>query len=195
MTTLTLPIPTRRLILRSFRIEDLDAFQAYRSEPEVARYQSWSAPFARSEAKAFVRAIAGQSPGTPGRWCQIAIETAGEGRLIGDCAVLVLADDPRQAEIGFTLSGREQGKGYAVEAVANLLDRLYGELELHRVRAICDTENGRSVRLLERLGFRREAHFLQNVWFKGAWGSEYLYALLASEWRERRELWSASGWL
>ena len=31
---------------------------------------------------------------------------------------------------------------------------------------------------------RREGHFIQNVWFKGAWGDEYLYALLEREWRD-----------
>ncbi len=49
-----------------------------------------------------------------------------------------------------------------------------------------DCLNDRSVALLERLGFRREGHFLQNVWFKGAWGDEYLYAILREEWLARR---------
>ena len=38
------------------------------------------------------------------------------------------------------------------------------------------------VRLLQRLGLRREGHFLQNVWFKGKWGDEFLYAVLHGEW-------------
>jgi RimJ/RimL family protein N-acetyltransferase len=54
---------------------------------------------------------------------------------------------------------------------------------LHRVIAITDCENAASVALLERLGLRREGHFLQNVWFKGTWGDEYLYAILHEEWQ------------
>ncbi len=40
-----------------------------------------------------------------------------------------------------------------------------------------------SYKLLERLGFRREAHLVENIWFKGAWGSEFHYALLEREWK------------
>ena len=36
--------------------------------------------------------------------------------------------------------------------------------------------------LLERLGLRREGYFIQNVWFKGKWADEYLYAILQDEW-------------
>jgi ribosomal-protein-alanine N-acetyltransferase len=39
---------------------------------------------------------------------------------------------------------------------------------------------------MERLGMRREAHFVENLWFKGRWSSEYWYAILRSEWLARR---------
>jgi [ribosomal protein S5]-alanine N-acetyltransferase len=63
-----------------------------------------------------------------------------------------------------------------------LLDYLFGDLNLHRVVAITDAENRAAARLLEKLGLRREGVFVENVWFKGAWGSEFLYALLRREW-------------
>ncbi len=43
-------------------------------------------------------------------------------------------------------------------------------------------ENTASIALLERLGLRRDGHFIQNVWFKGKWADEYLYAILQHEW-------------
>lgn len=69
------------------------------------------------------------------------------------------------------------------EAVAALLDFLFQELQLHRVVAQTDVRNVPSVRLLERLGFRREGHFIEGFYLRGEWASEYLYALLAREWR------------
>lgn len=48
---------------------------------------------------------------------------------------------------------------------------------------IADCENAASIALLERLGMRREGHFIQNIWFKGKWGDEYLYAILEEEWK------------
>jgi RimJ/RimL family protein N-acetyltransferase len=62
------------------------------------------------------------------------------------------------------------------------------KLELHRVIAITDCENERSVALLGRLGMRREGHFIQNIWFKGRWGDEYLYAVLREEWLRKRAI-------
>jgi RimJ/RimL family protein N-acetyltransferase len=60
-------------------------------------------------------------------------------------------------------------------------------LNKHRVTAIVDATNAPAARLLERLGLRREGHFLQNVWFKGKWGDEFLYAVLQSEWSQARQ--------
>ena len=95
-----------------------------------------------------------------------------------------MASDTRQAYIGFTLSVIHWRKGYAEEACRRLLDYLFGELNLHRVIAECDVENTASYRLLERLGFRREAHLIENIWFKGSWGSEFHYGLLEREWKK-----------
>jgi RimJ/RimL family protein N-acetyltransferase len=60
-----------------------------------------------------------------------------------------------------------------------------GGLGLHRVIGRCDALNAPSARLLERLGMRREAHFVHNEIFKGRWGDEYVYAILDHEWRSR----------
>lgn len=170
---------TARLVLRRFRPDDAAAFAAYRSDPEVARYQGWDAPVPIEEAERFVTAMAAAHPDTPGEWFQIAVEA--EGRLVGDVAIHVDGDDPRLARLGFTLAPAEQGKGYATEAVRAALDYLFGRGK-HRVCADCDARNTRSAALLERVGMRREAHHVASAWWKGEWTDEYVYAVLASEW-------------
>jgi RimJ/RimL family protein N-acetyltransferase len=120
--------------------------------------------------------------GVPGEWFQFAIESKEMGDLIGDCALRVDEHEPYRAEIGFTLAREHQGKGFASEAVSVLLDYAFGTLGLHRVVAIADCRNAPSVALLERVGMRREGHFLENVWFKRGWADEYLYAVLKDEW-------------
>lgn len=176
-------LETERLLLRTFRHEDLDGFLAYRNDPEVARYQSWEIPYSREQAVAFLAEMRQIEPGAPGQWYQLAIELKATGALIGDCAFGRLKEDARQAEIGYSLARTYQGEGYASEAIHRLLDYLFGELELHRVRAICDVNNLASIRLLERVGMRREAHFIENFWLKGHWSSEYWYGILRREWR------------
>jgi RimJ/RimL family protein N-acetyltransferase len=178
-------LATARLILRHFTDADLLPFMAYRNDPGVARYQGWEG-ISEPEARAFIEEQKMVQPGVPGQWFQIAIELKETGILVGDCALKIDEHDNRQAEIGYTLSRAYQGKGIASEAVSFVLDYAFRTLELHRVIAITDCENTASVALLERLGLRREGHFIQNVWFKGRWSDEYLYGMLQNEWLGKR---------
>jgi RimJ/RimL family protein N-acetyltransferase len=178
-------VETARLRLRRFTAADLPAFLAYRNDPEVARYQGWET-ISAEEADAFLRKQDATEPGAPGSWFQIAMEEKASGTVVGDCGLHVREDDARQGEIGFTLSRAHQGRGLAHEAVTAVLDYAFGTLRLHRMIAITDARNAASVALLERIGMRREGHFIQNVWFKGAWGDEFQYAVLAEEWLARR---------
>jgi RimJ/RimL family protein N-acetyltransferase len=173
---------TSRLILRSFKEGDLPGFSQYRSDPEIARYQSWNTPYSLEQAKYLFTEIGKTEPGTPGEWYQIAIERKDLPGIIGDCGFEIKRYDRLQAEIGFSFAQQFQKQGYATEAVKGLIDYLFSTFNLHRIIAICDVENQASVRLLERLGMRREGHYIENIWFKGQWGSEYLYAILAREW-------------
>ncbi|HMN28217.1 MAG TPA: GNAT family protein [Caldilineaceae bacterium] len=176
-----------RLILRRFTAADLPRLIAYRDDPEVARYQSWS-PLTESSARALLAGLERSEPGTRGEWYQFAVALKPTNELIGDCALLVRADDTQQAEIGYTFARAFQRQGYATEAVLTLLRYMFDSLRLHRVIAQVDCRNDRSVALLERAGFRREAHCLQSFWLKGGWIDEYLYAMLRSEWRARGQV-------
>ena len=174
-----------RLLLRRFADGDLAPFLAYLNDPLVARYQTWES-YSEQEAREAIGRQRDLEPGRPGRWFTFAVELKETGELVGHVALSVKADDERQAEIGFTFARGQQGRGLAREAAGAVLDYAFGVLGLHRVVAVTDCENARSVALLERLGMRREGHFVENIWFKGAWGSEYLYAVLRSEWPAAR---------
>lgn len=174
-------LSSNRLILRRFKNSDLEAFVAYRSDPDVARYQDWE-NYSEAQGKEFIQEQSQQDVDIPGTWLQTALELKETGTLIGDCAIHTLESDPRQIELGFTLSHQHQGYGYAQEALQCLLNFIFGALNKHRAIAITDTKNIPASRLLEKIGFRREGHFIKNIWFKGAWGDEFLYAMLQEEW-------------
>jgi aminoglycoside 6'-N-acetyltransferase len=174
-------LETPRLHLRAFRADHAPAFAAYRSDPAVARYQSWIAPVSRGEAAALVRHFAQGDPAEPG-WFQYAIELKEGGALVGDVGVQ-LHGNRMQAEIGFTLAADYQGYGYGTEAVRAVLAELFGR-GLRRVSAECDARNLRSARLLDRVGFLPEGRRPANTWIKGEWTDDLLFGLLAERWRE-----------
>lgn len=174
---------TARLLLRRFTPADAPALAAYRSVPEVSRYQSWEAPVPQEEAERLAVSFAAGDPRRPG-WFQYAVERRDAPGLIGDLGVC-RSEDERQAELGFTFAPEFQGHGYATEAVARTVRFLLLEEGLHRVSAACDGRNVRSAKLLERVGFRREGHLVQSTWIKGEWTDDVLFGLLASEYRAR----------
>lgn len=176
---------SQRVKLRRFRPGDAAAFAAYRSDPAVARYQGWDAPYSLRQAEQFTAELATADPDTPGSWFQFAIAgLADDSVLLGDCGAGVQLDDPRQVEIGFTLAPAHQGHGYAAEAVRLLLGYLFGPLGKHRVFATCDPRNAASARLLRRSGFRQEGHHRQSTWAKGEWADDLTFAILAGEWHQ-----------
>jgi RimJ/RimL family protein N-acetyltransferase len=178
------PIETDRLLLRPFEARDAHFFSDYRSDPEVARYQGWDAPYSLAKAVRFVADMQGVNPGKPDDWYQAAIELKTEGILIGDIGFKVLYDG-RQGEIGFTLASKYQRKGYAFEAVEQIMNYMFAQFDLHRIQANCDPRNLSSIRLMERLHMRREGHLIENVWYKGEWADEFWYAILRREWEAR----------
>jgi RimJ/RimL family protein N-acetyltransferase len=168
-----------RLVARRFGPDDLDVFVAMRADPEVARFQSWE-NFTREEGRSFLEWIASRNPGEPG-WFQFALECKQDGRFIGDCGLKTVETDNRLAQIGYTISRQHWGRGYAVEAVRALTAYAFRTIPLHRIMASVDPLNLASVRVLEKSGFTKEAHFRQSEWFKGAWADDAIYAMLASE--------------
>jgi len=178
-------LESERLLLRRFTEADLIPFLAYLNDPLVARYQTWES-YTEQQAREVIGQQKDLEPGVPGKWFTFAVESKEEGLLIGHVALKM--QDHQQAEIGFTFSRSYQGKGLAFEATAHVLDYVFTELGLHRVIAIADCENERSVALLRRLGMREEGHHIQNIWFKGKWGDEYLYAILREEWLRKRAI-------
>jgi aminoglycoside 6'-N-acetyltransferase len=140
----TIELVTERLRLRPFRADDLEAFVAYRSDPEIARYQSWDSAYSLADAELFLSSQRGLAFGQPGEWLQLAIVDRETGTLRGDCAVRVASDRPATAELGVTLAQTSQGKGLATEALTAVVRELFEQLGMHRVFAEADERNSGS---------------------------------------------------
>ena len=181
MTELNLPLRTARLVLRRFEASDLDAYHAYHSLPETAR-------FLPGEAKSYTKSM--ESVGKyanfvfekEGDWICLAIEAADSPGLLGE-VVLRWLPGCGQAEIGWSLAPAARGRGIASEAARALLKLSFEDLGFHRIDAKLDALNAASAALCERLGMRLEATQVDKWHYKGQWATEVVYAILADEWQ------------
>lgn len=177
-------IITKRLILRSPRIDDLAAFLAYRNHPENVRFQPVE-PMTEIDAAAFLAGQATIDTSAGQCWMMCAIERRTDGRMVGEVGVYLSPAIERTGNIGWAIHSDYQGQGFASEAARALLDHLFVERNLHRVTANGDPRNVASTRVMKRLGMRREGSMLKSLWTKGAWQNESLYAILGEEWHSR----------
>lgn len=169
-----------RIRLRMPGVRDLPALFDLGSHPEVSRY--WSRPPMRepAEAEGLLREI---EVGCRARALfQWGIARRSDDALLGCCTLYHVEPAHRRAEIGYSLRRDFWGAGYMSEALDLLLRFAFGPLDLHRLEADTDPRNDRSLRLLERLGFRREGYLRQRFHVAGEVQDSVLLGLLRPEW-------------
>lgn len=150
------PIVTERLLLRRSMPEDAEKISAYRSDPEVNRYQGWE----RTDpvrVRAEIEEMARRAPGEAG-WVQFSVEERETGRLVGDVGLSPAEGEPGVIRVGYTIAPAFQGRGYATEAVRALVDYAF-ELGAEVVRAHASWENTASHRVAEKVGMRLVERF------------------------------------
>jgi|GEM_PF-42817 len=167
------PRESARLVLRRLRASDLAAFQAYRRDEAVGRYQGWSTQTDR-QALAFIDAMRDVPLFPRGDWAQLAIADRATDELVGDLGVRVSADGD-EAEVGFTIAPRFQGRGLGTEAVREAASLIFERSSAVRIIGITDARNEASVRLLERVGMHRVA--TADAVFRGEPCVEHTYAV------------------
>ncbi|MCX5134463.1 GNAT family N-acetyltransferase [Streptomyces sp. NBC_00340] len=183
MFRLSLPVATERLTLRPFTQDDLDDLHAYQSLPDVARHL-FRPPLTRDQcARSLTRRAAGTAWAEDGDDLVVAVCETDGTTVVGEIVLKLASARARQAEIGWVFHPAYGGRGYATEAARATASLAFAELNVHRLFARLDVLNTGSVRVCERLGMRREAHFIENDLDGERWADEYVYATLAREWK------------
>ncbi|MFQ4148353.1 GNAT family protein [Arthrobacter sp. LAPM80] len=186
MVDIPYPLTTERLVLRRFQVEDLDAYYAYQRLPETARYLYGQAR-TYSQCMARIAMYVDNPFDGPGDWATFAVERASAPGLVGELALKwdpgSKSDEPgaapeRVGEIGWTLAPGAQGQGFATEAARAVMDMAIDTLGFHRVEARMDARNSASAAICERLGMHREGVLRDNMYLKGEWTSEAVYAVV-----------------
>jgi RimJ/RimL family protein N-acetyltransferase len=180
----TFPLRTERLVLRPFEPQDFAAYAGWHGLGEVYRYLY--APVPGPEViRAKFEALLTAPFAADGDALRLAVLPRSGDQPMGEVMLRITSLAALQGEFGYIFAPEAGGKGYATEAVATLLGFGFGQVGFHRLFALLDPENTGSVRVVERLGLRRDAHLVQNDRFDGRWGDEFVYAMLRAEWKAR----------
>lgn len=168
-------IRTRRLVIRPFRVEDLDAVHAYAKTYPADQYGSWLGGNSPSEVARYIADTVARY----GRPPRADLGVALNGKLVGGVAWRQVWVAPPQMEIGWVLHPEAAGKGLATEAVNALLDHVYESFPgMERVEARVRAADRAGVRLLEGLGFVHEGTLRAGG---GTGGDGALFGLLRNE--------------
>lgn len=168
---------TERLLIRPYKAEDMqDVFEIYNNK-EVCKYllhHEWNNENVQEKFnKKLVNSSLTQN-------ATISLAAVLDEKVIGDLSAWYTSMKDT-LEIGYSFSSASGGKGYATEAVGSLITNLFNEYNVHRIQATLDARNSASEKLCERIGMRKEAHFIQDYWNKNEWTDSIVYGILDPE--------------
>ncbi len=179
---MTLPIVTERLVLRRYTRDDIPDVLGLASDPSFARLISKNIPATEEEIRKYIDLQISYQPFEKDKVFELAVERKEDGKVIG--LLGMIRRDPEQGEIGWGLGVEYRSQGYATEAARALMEYGFHSLGLHRIYADTSTDNLPSWRIMERLGMRREALLRGAIYKEGVWLDQYIYGMLADEWRD-----------
>ncbi len=178
---------TPRLTLRRFELDDLDDLALILANEEVNRYL-YSEPRDRATTLEVLQGRLAKPEGTADdNQFVVAVELRDTKQVIGEFILRWVVNEHRQGEIGGSLQPDFHGQGFASEVYGELLILAFTQYGLRRVVGRCDARNVASVRSLEKVGLRQEAHFVENEFVKGEWTDEIVMAIRKDEWERRRD--------
>jgi RimJ/RimL family protein N-acetyltransferase len=179
---LPLPITTPRLILRRLTASDWKDLLELFSDEELFLYDE-GRPLEEEEILRWLQSDSLVKLTTPGQTFYLGIEARDGGKLIGQLTLTFAEPHGLQAQLMICLNRDCRRKGFGLEAVAAVLGFCFEGIHLHRLTALCDTQNTAARGLCEKAGLRREGEFVKNRFVRGEWMSSVWYAALDEEYR------------
>ena len=169
-------ITTDRFILREITDEDLPEIFYQRSDPQIMKYIDRAPAQSMDDATRFLTIVKSALASNDGITWGIALKDS--QKLIGNIGLWRIIKEHHRAELGYALHPEHQSKGYASEAMKAVLDYGFNTMQLHSVEANVNPHNVASIKLLERNGFVKEAHFKEDYYFNGNFLDSAIYSLI-----------------
>ena len=174
-------INTSRLLMRQLTVADAPQMYFLRSDPALNQFMDRDPDADVAATQEFIEK--GIIAGEKGEGVNWAICYKPNDLVIGDVGIWRIDRAHHRGEIGYRLHPDHQGKGIMSEALSAALDYGFEKIGLHSFEANVNPQNIKSVGLLKRLGFRQEAHFTENYYYKGKFSDSIIFSLL-EKWRK-----------
>lgn len=178
---INMQLQTHRLLLRELTPEDLNVIHRMNSIPEVDQYNTLGLPEDIAVTGKLLQDWLSEQHASPRLHYVLGITDTASGIFIGMIGLRLGKLKYRIAEIWYKLFPDHWGKGYATEALKELLRFAFKEMNLHRIEAGCAVGNAGSIKVLEKAGMTREGHKRKILPIRGEWVDNYEYAILEED--------------
>lgn len=169
-------IETERLLLRRINQNDVEEVLALRGNPETMKYIPRPLAKTKEEALVHIAMIEEKIENNTGiNW---GITIKGSNKIIGIIGHYRIQPENHRAEIGYMSLPEYNGKGYITEAIKAVVEYGFEQMNLHSIEAVIDPGNTASERVLQKNGFVKEAHILENELWEGKFWDTVIYSLL-----------------
>lgn len=187
LTTLALPLTTRRLIIRDYTVADGPSVSAYVQDAAYWQYQRAEAP-TPEQIDTLMKWVVTEQAVSPRTMYFLAATRRDTGEVIGEGVLKIINPTERQGEIGFGVAPKFWAQGYGSEISSVLMDAAFQHFKLHRVAAQCSPDNKGSIRIMQKLGMAREGLLRDIHYTRGKWWSTLIYGILDQEYAKIKAL-------
>jgi ribosomal-protein-alanine N-acetyltransferase len=172
-------LESERLVLRQLTYDDVDFVFQHLSHPRVTEFLLDEPPLVeRSQAREIIDFFKEPESKTRNRWGIVLKES---NQLIGTCGFHKWDKRHFRAETGYDLSPDYWGRGIMAEALRVVIKNGFETMGLHRIDALVYVKNLRSVKLLDKLGFKREGILRDYFFLNGRFYDHYLMSLIKAD--------------
>ncbi|UPT70532.1 MAG: GNAT family N-acetyltransferase [Flavobacterium sp. JAD_PAG50586_2] len=175
-------IETERLLLRRINESDVEEVFALRGNQETMKYIPRPLTKSKEDALQHIAMIEEKIVNNTGiNW---GITIKGNPKIIGIIGHYRISPENHRAEVGYMSFPETNGKGYMSEALKAVLAYGFEQMNLHSIEAVIDPANIASEKLLQKNGFVKEAHILENELWEGKFWDTVIYSLLKKNWKK-----------
>ncbi|RYY68533.1 MAG: N-acetyltransferase [Chitinophagaceae bacterium] len=175
---------TDRLLICPLSIDYLNEVHQLHSSPEVDRYNTLGIPASIESTKSLMLEWLQAQEALPPTNYVFCIKLIENNEFAGLIGLKIGKPAYRTAELWYKIDPPHWRKGYASEAVAEILKFAFSKLKLHRVEAGCAVDNTSSIRVLEKAGMIAEGRKREILPVRGKWLDNFFYAMLESDYEK-----------